>query len=68
MFAVCSARIALVLHRICTDHDNVVHFPCVYLDLVRFSETDCCEGLTVALILVLIYEIILKSCDAILRL
>jgi hypothetical protein len=38
-----------------------MHLLCVYLDLVKFSETDCQRGLTLTLILMLMYEIILKT-------
>lgn len=41
--------------------DNVVHLLCVYLDLVKFSEIDCQQGLTLTLILMLLYEILLKT-------
>ena len=44
-----------------TSCDNVVHLLCACLDLVKFSETDCQQGLTLTLISVLMYEILLKT-------
>lgn len=38
-----------------------MHLLCAYLDLVKFSETDCQQGLTLTLILMLMYEILLKT-------